>query len=53
MHRFRGLAGAPQEALAAFDRTLKAQGLNPGTSADMTVASLFAAALDEKASAPR
>lgn len=53
MHRFRALAGAPQEALAAFDRTLKAQGLNPGTSADMTVASLFAAALDEKASEPR
>lgn len=49
MHRFRALARAPQEALAAFDGTLKAEGLNPGTSADMTVASLFAAALEEKA----
>ncbi|WP_281413052.1 triphosphoribosyl-dephospho-CoA synthase [Aureimonas sp. OT7] len=52
MYRFRALAGAPQEALATFDRVLKAEGLNPGTSADMTVASLFAAALDEKASTP-
>lgn len=52
MHRFRALAGAPQEALASFDRVLKAEGLNPGTSADMTVASLFAAALGEKASKP-
>ena len=31
--------------LAAFDASLKARGLNPGTSADLTVASLFAAAL--------
>ncbi|GAB4068669.1 triphosphoribosyl-dephospho-CoA synthase [Ancylobacter sonchi] len=31
--------------LAAFDARLKARGLNPGTSADLTVASLFAAAL--------
>lgn len=31
--------------LAAFDADLKARGLNPGTSADLTVASLFAAAL--------
>ncbi|MBS7541972.1 triphosphoribosyl-dephospho-CoA synthase [Ancylobacter oerskovii] len=31
--------------LAAFDAGLKARGLNPGTSADLTVASLFAAAL--------
>jgi triphosphoribosyl-dephospho-CoA synthase len=29
-------------ALLDFDATLKAQGLNPGTSADLTVASLFA-----------
>jgi triphosphoribosyl-dephospho-CoA synthase len=31
--------------LLAFDRWLKAKGLNPGTSADLTVATLFAAAL--------
>jgi triphosphoribosyl-dephospho-CoA synthase len=31
--------------LLAFDRSLKAKGLNPGTSADLTVATLFAAAL--------
>jgi triphosphoribosyl-dephospho-CoA synthase len=32
--------------LASLDRALKAEGLNPGTSADLTVASLFAAALE-------
>lgn len=32
-------------ALLAFDASLKARGLNPGTTADLTVASLFAAAL--------
>jgi triphosphoribosyl-dephospho-CoA synthase len=31
--------------LAAFDRALKERGLNPGTSADLTVATLFAASL--------
>ncbi len=31
--------------LRAFDRSLKERGLNPGTSADLTVATLFAAAL--------
>jgi triphosphoribosyl-dephospho-CoA synthase len=31
--------------LAAFDQALKARGLNPGTSADLTVATLFASAL--------
>ncbi len=31
--------------LMAFDRSLKARGLNPGTSADLTVATLFAASL--------
>ena len=31
--------------LTAFDRALKERGLNPGTSADLTVATLFAAAL--------
>lgn len=32
--------------MAAFDRSLKERGLNPGTSADLTVATLFAAALE-------
>lgn len=32
--------------LLAFDRRLKARNLNPGTSADLTVATLFAARLD-------
>lgn len=39
---------APDEMappLAAFDRSLKERGLNPGTSADLTVATLFASAL--------
>ena len=31
--------------LTAFDQTLKERGLNPGTSADLTVATLFAASL--------
>jgi triphosphoribosyl-dephospho-CoA synthase len=34
--------------LTAFDRSLKERGLNPGTSADLTVATLFAAALQER-----
>jgi triphosphoribosyl-dephospho-CoA synthase len=33
--------------LKAFDVALKERGLNPGTSADLTVATLFAAALEE------
>jgi triphosphoribosyl-dephospho-CoA synthase len=32
-------------AYAAWDRELKARGLNPGTSADLTVATLFVAGL--------
>ena len=32
--------------LLAFDTELKSQGLNPGTSADLTVASAFAALID-------
>ncbi len=32
--------------LIAFDRALKERGLNPGTSADLTVATLFAASLE-------
>jgi triphosphoribosyl-dephospho-CoA synthase len=31
--------------LTAFDRALKERGLNPGTSADLTVATLFASSL--------
>lgn len=40
---------APETMIAplmAFDRALKERGLNPGTSADLTVATLFAAALE-------
>ena len=36
---------AMRAPLLAFDRSLKDRGLNPGTSADLTVATLFAAAL--------
>jgi triphosphoribosyl-dephospho-CoA synthase len=34
--------------LLAFDISLKQRGLNPGTSADLTVATLFAHALQEQ-----
>ena len=37
---------ARQEILLAFDRRLKARDINPGTSADLTVATLFAAKLN-------
>jgi triphosphoribosyl-dephospho-CoA synthase len=43
-------AAAPEDMTApllAFDRSLKERGFNPGTSADLTVATLFAAALQE------
>ena len=36
---------ALEAALMRFDSELKAEGINPGTSADLTVATLFAAAL--------
>ena len=36
-----------QRELLKFDADLKARGLNPGTSADLTVASLLAVALEE------
>jgi triphosphoribosyl-dephospho-CoA synthase len=36
-----------EHALLEFDAVLKAEGLNPGTSADLTVASLFAQKLEE------
>jgi triphosphoribosyl-dephospho-CoA synthase len=38
--------------LLAFDRSLKERGLNPGTSADLTVATLFAKALQDAEKAP-
>lgn len=39
-------------ALLAFDRALKERGLNPGTSADLTVASLLASGLADMLKAP-
>lgn len=42
---FRAPTDERHRPLAAFDAALKARGLNPGTSADLTVATLFAAAL--------
>jgi triphosphoribosyl-dephospho-CoA synthase len=33
------------EKLAHFDRSLKSRGINPGTSADLTVATLLAGTL--------
>lgn len=42
---WRGPAALRRSRLMAFDIALKARGLNPGTSADLTVATLFAAAL--------
>ncbi len=36
-----------REVLLGWDRSLKDQGINPGTSADLTVASVFAARLGE------
>jgi triphosphoribosyl-dephospho-CoA synthase len=55
--RLAGMASEERAyALAAWDRALKARGLNPGTSADLTVATLFAAFLsssrDEWLAAP-
>lgn len=38
-------AGCVADRLSRFDRSLKDRGLNPGTSADFTVATLFAAGL--------
>jgi triphosphoribosyl-dephospho-CoA synthase len=48
-------AGDPEDiaaALQAFDADLKSAGLNPGTSADLTVASLFALRLQEREIGP-
>ncbi len=43
----RKLSPAVRKELLAWDRRLKMQGLNPGTTADMTVATLFAHRLGE------
>ncbi|MCB1908634.1 MAG: triphosphoribosyl-dephospho-CoA synthase [Rhodocyclaceae bacterium] len=44
--RLRAAAAAShRDELAAWDKSLKARGINPGTSADMTVATLFCAAM--------
>ncbi|SDM49640.1 triphosphoribosyl-dephospho-CoA synthase [Methylobacterium phyllostachyos] len=45
------LADRPVERLLALDASLKARGLNPGTSADFTVATLFWEALTEAGAA--
>jgi triphosphoribosyl-dephospho-CoA synthase len=37
--------GQVEQVLKDFDRSLKSRGLNPGTSADLTVATLFAASV--------
>lgn len=47
--RLEGLPPSERHAaLLAFDTSLKARGLNPGTSADLTVASIFAALIEER-----
>jgi triphosphoribosyl-dephospho-CoA synthase len=54
--RVRGsLSNNPAAAfpvLSAFDRALKERGVNPGTSADLTVASLLASELDDMLATP-
>jgi triphosphoribosyl-dephospho-CoA synthase len=45
-------AAAAFPALSAFDRSLKTRGLNPGTSADLTVASLLASELGDMLADP-
>lgn len=50
LEKFLVSAGDPDRAmprLREFDRRLKAQSVNPGTSADLTVATLFAMDLDD------
>ncbi len=46
-----GVDCTDDRALLAFDASLKARGLNPGTTADMVVATLFAAELIQPSSA--
>jgi triphosphoribosyl-dephospho-CoA synthase len=41
-------AGGTRAALLSWDRQLKSEGVNPGTSADLTVASLFCDAIVER-----
>lgn len=60
LHAALDLAARPLADLLAFDTALKARGLNPGTSADFTVATLFwdalrraGAVLEEPAICPR
>ncbi|HSY85966.1 MAG TPA: triphosphoribosyl-dephospho-CoA synthase [Verrucomicrobiae bacterium] len=48
-----GLSAALQADLLKIDAELKAAGINPGTSADLTVATLFAAALQDALAAPQ
>jgi triphosphoribosyl-dephospho-CoA synthase len=48
-----GLSPAVEANLLKFDAELKAAGINPGTSADLTVATLFAAALQHGLAAAR
>ena len=48
-----GLSPAVEADLLKFDAELKAAGINPGTSADLTVATLFAAALQHGLAAAR
>ena len=43
--RARGAVADELLTLGAWDAELKAQGINPGTSADLTVATLFVAGL--------
>jgi triphosphoribosyl-dephospho-CoA synthase len=45
-------AAAAFPSLTAFDRALKERGVNPGTSADLTVASLLASELGDMLGAP-
>ena len=46
-----GLSPALEKRLLKFDSELKAAGVNPGTSADLTVATLFVASLQRELSA--
>ena len=43
----------PDPGFANWDLELKANGLNPGTSADLTVAALFVAGVVASGAAPR
>lgn len=47
LYATHALGNASFGALLAFDAALKSEGLNPGTSADFTVAMLFANRLQQ------